>query len=191
MRIKKKVDDLEEQLPLYQRRDFPELKLRIAYAVRKYRETPAICKGPQAEHQVIAKLLEECGLLVIGGPPGHVDILGFKVVGKHMEFPLKAVGVEVENFSLASNSVHITASKLRERSGPFFVIVVETNLGEYSYLVYTYREMKRFVQNVKIYDGSYQFSVPRKTLKEDKHYKSYYEKWEKITEAVYGLGSAP
>lgn len=190
MKLGKKVEDSEEDLPLYQRRDFLGLKQRIELAVKEHRETPAICKGPQAEHWVIAKLLEECKLLALEGPPGHVDVIGLKVEGNRPKFPLETVGVEVENFPLSSNSVKITPSKLKEKAGPFFVIVVETHLGKYKCLVYTYYEMKRFLRDwkVKIYDGTYQFSVPRKKLKNDKKYERYYEKWEKITETVYGSG---
>ena len=187
MRIKKIVEDSDEHLFLYQRRDFLALKQRIALAVKERKETPAICQGPKAEHLVRAKLEEECRLLTVEGPENHVDILGLKVEGDHLRYPLEVVGVEVENFPLTSHSVKITISKLRGKDGSFFIIVVETNLGEYSYLVYTYNEMKQFLRTMRTYQGkSYQFSVPRKTLEEDERFKRYYEKWEKITEAVYG-----
>lgn len=185
MKIRKRVEDSEEQLFLYQRREFLRLNRRIAQAVKERKKTPAICKGPKAENLVRAKLEENCRLLTVEGPENHIDIIGLKVEGNHLKYPLEIVGVEVENFPLTSHSVKITAPKLREKNGSFFVIVVETDFGEYSYLVYTYREMKQFLRDKKVYDGTYQFSVPRTALKEDEEYRSYYEKWEKIAEAVY------
>ena len=186
MKLGKKVEGSEKRSFLYQRREFLRLELRIAKAVRERKENPTICKGPQAEHQVRAKLERECGVLTVKGPENFVDILALKVKEDRVEFPLKVVGVEVENFPKASHAVKITNSKLIGKSGPFFVIVVETDTAEYAYLVYTYHEMKQFLQEVKLRGRSYQFSVPRKTLKEDERYKRYYEKWEKITKALYG-----
>jgi len=186
LKLGKKVEDSEKRLFLYQRREFLRLEQRIAKAVKERRANPSICKGPQAEHQVRAKLERECGVLTVKGPENSVDILALKVKKDGVEFPLRAVGVEVENFPEASHSIKITKSKLMGKSGPFFVIFVETNTAEYSYLVYTYHEMEQFLQDIELRDGSYQFSVPRKSLKKDERYKRYYEKWEKITKAVYG-----
>jgi len=187
LKLGDRIEDSEEQLFSYQRRDLPKLKYRVAKAVKEYKETPSICKGPKAEHQVILKLLEKCNALVIKGPEIHVDILALKVEGDHIKFPLKIVGVEAENFPLSSHAIKVSVSKLRGNEGPFFVIVVETSPWKYSYLVYTYPEMKQYVRDVKERSGgSYQFSVPRKTLKEDEKYKRYLEKWEKITDALNG-----
>jgi len=159
------------------------LKQRVANAVEMRKKTACIVLGLKAEDQVKIRLADECGLVTMKGPEGQVDILALKVEKNSIRFPLKTIGVEVLNFPMSRHAFQVKASKLEQENGPFYVVVVETDLGKYSYLVYTYSEMRQQVQDKKLWpDGYYYFSVPRKALKDDKKYVNCLEKWEKISD---------
>lgn len=173
---------IRELAPDDTRRELIRLERRVASVIRKQREMPRISKGLMAELQVRLKLLEECGFFGLKGPEGCVDIIAVKVEDNRIKFPLEAIGVEVLNFPLTRNTVQISNSKIRRKSGPFYVIFVETDPLEYSYLIYTHSEMRLKALGKGLYkEGkSREFSVPRKSIKEDKEYAEYLENWEKI-----------
>jgi hypothetical protein len=69
--------------------------------------------------------------------------------------------------------------------GPVWVIVVETNPGEFEYLVFSHAEFKNFVTNnarhyttEEGYEPHYEFTVPK--WLENTPFESFLSKWWKI-----------
>lgn len=170
----------------YRLKPLRHLQARMKREIERRKETPKTARGPKSELLVRVKL-GELGFLTCKGPEGFVDIIALALEGEVIKFPLKTIGVEVNRVGIRRAPIHIADSKIAGKYGPFYVITVEIDFGDYVYLVLTYSEMKQITKK----KGHFYAEDPRKRkrwfLRIPKNlagteFEEYTDRWDKIVD---------
>jgi hypothetical protein len=113
-----------------------------------------------------------------GASAAQVDVLALSTIP-----PLKIALIQVKSLFGNNHTLHVKPKNIAKEKGPVWVGVVETNVDQYAYLVFTYDEIRTLAKNSKL--TSYKGSTPQYCInvpKSLKGYEQYQNEWHKIEE---------
>lgn len=147
------------------------------------RKINARARGPHAQTLVRKELYEREWLPSNGHEGNIVDLFAVSA-----SFPLRCTAIQVKSVYIGNDSTHFKEKEILEESGPIYIIAVETNRGEYKYLIFSNTEMKNIVKKRgRLYkkDKKYYLSIPKSL----KGFEDYVNRWEKVEKTSFEIRS--
>jgi len=139
--------------------------------------------GASAETRVEMQIIDNIGWAVTkeATQGSIIDLFAISV-----QPPYKIAVIQVKSAYKGSRTIHVDAKHLDFNVGPVWVIVAEIKPREYSYLIFSHAEFKKYVtENARYYgieqgykNPEWDFSVPTKL--EHTRFESFLCQWSKI-----------